>query len=135
MITSPLLARTDGSEGRDEEFELYELEYHATAKYLPFPTSEYCTAAYVNVRRFFFLSSQCYPLYTTESAMEREGRSLLPSKLRLTQVTTNITATTMMYKASTFRLCSYKAYMRMIAIPVSEEKKYDQHRPKQFRRE
>ena len=46
----------------DENFELYELEHRDMAKYLPFPTSEYWIAAYVylNVRRFFFFSSQYY---------------------------------------------------------------------------
>jgi len=102
-----LLACTAGSEGRDEEFELYELEHHAMAKY--FPTSEYCITAYayVNVRRFFFSSQHC-PLCATESPMKREGGSLFPAKLRLTQVMTNITTATTMHKASTFRLCSYK---------------------------
>ena len=56
--------------------------------------------------------------------MEHEGRSLFPSKLRLTQATANITATTMMYKASTFRLRSYKAHMRMMEIPISGEKNH-----------
>jgi len=68
----------DGSEGRDEELELYEIEALVKAKYLPFPTQWY-TAAYVNVSvpRYFFFSTQCYPLYTTESA--RADHDLHPS--------------------------------------------------------
>jgi hypothetical protein len=112
---------------RPESLILYLKDSHPktkTLKYLLFP-AQFCTAAYVcvNLPRFFIFSTQYCPLYTTESAIEREGRSLFPSKLRLTQSTANITAAMMIYKASTFRLRPYKAYMRMITIPISGEKK------------
>ena len=122
-IECPLIARTDASEGRDEEFELYEFEHYVTAKYLRFPIECWIAAyGYVNFPRFFVFCAQRHPLYAIESAMERKGKSLFPSRLRLTQSTANITTPTMMYKASTFRLRSYKAYMRMIKIPISRGK-------------
>ena len=123
MIQSPLLVHTNSSDRRDEEFELCEFEHYIMAKYLCFSTESWVTAyVYEYVWRFFFFSSQCYPLYTTKSAMEHEGRSLFPSKLRLTQATTYTTVPMVMYKTSTFWLHSYKVYMCMIAISISREK-------------
>ena len=54
--------------------------------------------------------------------------------MRLTQAMAKITIATMMYKASTFRLRPYKAYMRMINIPVRQKKKKISNGSKEFRR-
>ena len=67
----------------------------------------------------------CYPESPTISAIEYQARYLFPLKLQLTQPTTTIATATTMYKASTFRLRSYKAYIRMINIPTSG-RKYNQ---------
>jgi len=43
--------------------------------------------------------------------------------MRLTQAMIKIIRATMIYKASTFRLRSYKAYMRIINIPIRRKNK------------
>ena len=92
-------------------------------KYLLFLTQRW-TAANVdsNVPRLFFFSTWNCPLDTTQSVMGCDASYRFPLQLALTQATTNVTAPTMTYKASTFRLRLYKAYMRMINIALSKGK-------------
>ena len=52
---------------------------------------------------------------------------MLPSEIKLTPPPITIATTTTMYKASTLRLRSYKAYIRMISIAILEGK-YHQDR-------
>jgi hypothetical protein len=83
---------------------------------------------------FSFFFTQYRPLHTRRSEMEYEAKSWFPAKLRLTQATITITTATMMYKASTLWLRSYKAYMRMINMAISNGK-YNWHPFMGFRNE
>ena len=86
-------------------------------KHLLFSTQGWtATYGYLRVLRFFF-STEHRPLDATRSEIEGEATGWFPG---LTQPTITIRTATTMYITSTFRLLSYKAYIRMINMAVTD---------------
>ena len=100
-----------------KSFELSELESNFRTKLLLFSARIWSAANLcLDVPMFFFFSTQYRPLYTDHKWNIR--LDWFPVKLRLTQAPNTIATVTTIYKASTFRLRSYKAYIRMINMPI-----------------
>ena len=75
------------------------------------------------------------PHYIQQNQQWTVRRGTDTAEVELTKATANIRAATVIYKIRTFRLCSYKAYTRMVTMPMPGEKKYNQCRLKWFQKE